>query len=318
VKNQDLKSGLFGSIGENMVAFELAKRNWYVYRPYFDTRIDFIAQKFVCKECFSEWESKHVTTCINNTCDNYLKDLNETNYLKTRKCETCGFVFNKYAESMDCPKCNNPMIVEFRTKSGQRNYAYSCSTCGHSFTSQKRACARCGKSTIEYPTCIKCNQEIKPIKEKCKNPKCSGQEYAVIFRTIQVKSSHEEEGGTIGFNFKMQDLINDIRHFLVVYSRTFEDYKEKHNYWVMTVDEFKKEYVRATASATIYQNSRQHKSPPSKDSSTYFDEVNYNKTALDLQEARRNNNVKDIAKYESELGKIDVFAKLNKKLTGDY
>lgn len=46
MKNQNIKSGLFGSIGENMVAFELAKRNWYVYRPYFDNRIDFIAQKF--------------------------------------------------------------------------------------------------------------------------------------------------------------------------------------------------------------------------------------------------------------------------------
>ena len=63
MKSQDLKSGLFGSIGENMVAFELAKRNWYVYRPYFETRIDFIAQKFVCKKCHSDWESKHIITC---------------------------------------------------------------------------------------------------------------------------------------------------------------------------------------------------------------------------------------------------------------
>lgn len=107
MKNQDLKSGLFGSIGENMVAFELAKRNWYVYRPYFDTRIDFIAQKFVCKICFGDWESKHIVSCSNQNCTKFGADLNDNDFLKNRKCNetNCGYVFHKYSTTLNCPKC---------------------------------------------------------------------------------------------------------------------------------------------------------------------------------------------------------------------
>ena len=316
MKNQDLKSGLFGSIGENMVAFELAKRNWYVYRPYFDTRIDFIVQKFVCKTCFSEWESKHIITCSNEDCSNHMKDLNGSSYVKTRRCVSCSYSFDKYATSADCPKCKNPMRVELNKKSGQRNYSFFCDKCGHSFTSQQRGCVSCGGETVESPVCIKCSSDIVPIFSKCSNPECNGEDYAVIFRTIQVKSSHEEESGTIGFNFKLQDMIEDDRHFLVVYSRTFEEDREKHNYWVMTVDEFKNEYVKDTASAVIYQNNRQH--PPSRSSSTYFDEKKYNGTALLLQKARKSNDADSIIKLENELRSIDVFGKLNMKSERDF
>ncbi|MDO8733877.1 MAG: hypothetical protein Q7K21_01805 [Elusimicrobiota bacterium] len=270
MKNQDIKSGLFGGIGENMVAFELAKRNWYVYKPYFDTRIDFIAQKFVCKKCFSDWESKHIISCFNNKCVNYLKELNYSSYIKTRKCLKCGYVFDKYAENMDCPDCKTNMIVVKAEKSGQRNYQYRCPKCKKEFTSQTRDCVKCGSENCsEYPICAKCKNEIKPKNEKCINPRCNSEEYALIIRTIQVKSSHEEESETIGFNFKIQDLIEDERHFLVVYSRTFEEYKEKHNFWVMSVNEFKKVYLKDTASALIYQNARMH--PPKKESDMYFD-----------------------------------------------
>lgn len=310
MKNQNIKSGLFGGIGENMIAFELAKRNWYVYKPYFDTRIDFIAQKFVCKKCFSDWESKHLIRCSNKSCKNYDKEMNQNDYIKTRKCSKCSFVFDKYSTNMNCPKCENPMKVTEQKRSGQRNYIFECGNCNTTFTSQTRGCVKCGSSeNIEFPICKICKSEIKPKKGKCNNLNCDSEDYALIIRTIQVKSSHEEARGTIGFNFKMQDLIDDDRHFLVVYSRTFEDFREKHNFWVLSVNEFKSVYVNNNASTLIYQNARLH--PPKKDT-YYFDEVEFNKTTLKLQKYRKNKNYKKVKELESELLKVDTFGKLNK------
>ncbi|MCL5992008.1 MAG: hypothetical protein M1419_07895 [Bacteroidetes bacterium] len=281
-----------------MVAFELAKRNWYVYRPYFDTRIDFIAQKFVCKKCFSDWESKNIIICSNKKCENHTKDLNQKDYVKTRKCLSCGYIFNKYATEHYCPKCRNKMTSDLVKKSGQRNYQFKCNNCGHSFTSQTRSCVKCGSNeNIEYPVCSICENEIIPLESKCQNPNCNSKEYVSIIRTIQVKSSHEEEGGKIGFNFKMQDLIDDERHFLVVYSRTFEDYKEKHNFWVMSVDEFKKEMVSPTPSSLIYQNARLH--PPTTKSTSFFNEIEYNKCIDQLKSARKRKDIEKIVEFDA-------------------
>ncbi len=317
MKNQDLKSGLFGSIGENMVAFELAKRNWYVYRPYFDTRIDFIAQKFVCKKCLSDWESKHIISCSNPKCENHSKELNQNDFIKTRKCLDCSFIFNKYSDSQNCPDCSKQMSIDKQKKSGQRNYRFHCKHCDKEFTSQTRTCVKCGSANnIEFPICVKCNFEIIPISSKCGNPDCNSVEYALIVRTIQVKSSHEEESGTIGFNFKMQDLVNDVRHFLVVYSRTFKDFQEKQNFWVMSVKEFEKEYVSQSASTLIYQNARLH--PPSNKSKSFFDEIRYNQTKEELSAARRACATSEITRLNKLLAEIDVFGKLNKKLRGDF
>jgi hypothetical protein len=317
MKNQDIKSGLFGSIGENMVAFELAKRNWYVYRPYFDTRIDFIAQKFVCKKCFWDWESKHLIECENPKCKNHTKELNQNDYIKTRKCSECGYIFDKYAESLNCPKCNLPMQIKKQKKSNQRNYIFKCDNCNIEFTSQTRGCVKCGSSkSIEYPICKICESEIRPKNEKCSNPNCNNNEYALIVRTIQVKSSHEDSKGNIAFNFKLQDLINDERHFLIVYSRLFEDFKEKHNFWVMSVEEFKKEYVNNNASTLIYQNARLH--PPKNNSKYYFNEVEYNKKVFELQKAQKNSNRLEIDKIKKEIEEIDIFSKMNKKLQYDF
>jgi len=318
MKNQDLKSGLFGSIGENMVAFELAKRNWYLYRPYFETRIDFVAQKFVCKKCFSDWESKHLVRCSNINCKNYKKDLNEKKFIKSRKCPDCGFLFYKYSEKLRCPDCNNEMSIRKQTTSGQRNYVFSCPKCKKSFTSQTRTCVKCGSNKcIEYPVCKICYSEIEPKRTKCQNQDCDSTEYAVIFRTIQVKSSHEEKRGTIAFNFKLQDLIEDKRHFLVVYSRTFDkEYNEKHNYWLMSVEEFKNEYVKKTASALIYQNARLH--PPKEESGLYFNEVEFKEAKIELIKAREAKDSHKIKQLEEKLRKIDVFGKLNVFIEKDF
>jgi hypothetical protein len=318
--NQDIKSGLFGSIGENMVAFELAKRNWYVYRPYFDTRIDFIAQKFVCRKCFSDWESKHIVTCSNVNCDNNGKDLNQKEFVKNRKCleESCGYIFNKYSIEIDCPKCNASMSVnERKSPQGQRNYYYTCQKCGYNFTSQTRKCVKCeSENCVEYPTCKSCGSEIKPSNAKCSNPDCGSYDYALIIRTLQVKSSHEESSGTVGFNFKLQDLIDDERHFLVVYTRTFEEYLEKHNYWVMSVDEFKNEYVKDNASTLVYQNNRLH--PPKTGSKFFFDERQYNKLVHQLHIAKEEGDTESIISLKNKISEIDVFGKLNRRLKGDF
>jgi hypothetical protein len=316
MKNQDIKSGLFGSIGENMSAFEISKRNWYVYRPYFDNRIDFIAQKFVCKKCFYDWESKHIICCSNKNCSNQNKELNKNSYIKTRKCLSCGFIFDKYAEQINCPECGADMAVKKDKRSGQRNYSYTCPDCDKKFTSQTRGCVKCkSNKSIEFPICEKCKSEIIPKNNKCNNSECNSEEYALIIRTIQVKSSHEEDRGTIGFNFKIQDLIDDPRHFLVVYSRTFEDYKEKHNFWVMSVEEFKKEYVSNNASTMIYQNARLH---PPKDKAYFFDEISYNKKIEQIKEAKKKNDINFLKTLEKEKKQIDIFEKLNRKIKGDF
>ncbi len=324
MKNQDLKSGLFGSIGENMVAFELAKRNWYIYRPYFDTRIDFIAQKFICKTCFGDWESKHIVTCSNNSCTKSGVDLNQNDFIKNRKCRetNCLYLFPKYTQILNCPSCNQKMkIVTSQGSSNQRNFKFICKNNNCSideFTSQTRTCVKC-KSTncIEYPTCKICGSQIIAMNAKCSNIGCQSTDYANIFRTIQIKSSHEDDGEKIGFNFKLQDLVDDDRHFLVVYSRTFQDYKEKHNFWIMDVNEFRKEYVTSNASTEIYQNNRLH--PPSSTSSTYFDEEKYNKIKFMIQEYdMRKNHISHKNKLEKIINKVDVFGKLNSKKSRDY
>lgn len=320
MKNQNLNSGLFGSIGENMVAFELAKRNWYIYRPYFDTRIDFIAQKFVCKKCFNDWESKNIVTCDNQTCESFGKSLNDKHYIKNRKCTDpdCGYIFDKYATNMICPLCENEMEVTETKKNNQRNFEFKCKNteCGATFNSQKRSCVKCGEKAIEYPVCSACQNPVVIMNAKCCNTNCDSHEYSIIFRTIQVKSSHEEEKGLIGFNFKVQDLIDDERHFLVVYSRTFDDdsHEELHNYWVMSVQEFKNQYVNDNASTLIYQNNRVH--PPSKTSESYFHSSEYNKLIFELDDVDENdeNGLRDL---QDKIVEMDVFSKLNKELKGD-
>jgi len=171
------------------------------------------------------------------------------------------------------------------------------------------------QQNLEFPICKKCLSEIKPKNDKCNNIECISEEYALIIRTLQVKSSHEEDQKTIGFNFKMQDLIDDPRHFLVVYSRTFEKFKEKHNFWVMSVEEFKKEYVTNNASIFIYQNNRLH---PPIDKTYYFNEILYNRTSLNLQKARNNKNTELIKKLGKAIKQIDIFGKLNQKINGDF
>lgn len=322
MRNHDLNSGLFGSIGENMVAFELAKRNWYIYRPYFDTRIDFIAQKFICKECFSDWESKNIVTCPNSVCANHQESLTESNYIKCRQCndETCRYIFDKYSTSMLCPLCETNMDVTHNTNvaSNQRNHQFKCpnENCGISFSSQKRKCVKCNSDTNEYPICTLCREAVVTMNAKCSNLNCDSREYAVVFRTIQVKSSHEEEGNSIAFNFKLQDLIDDDRHFLVVYSRTFDENNyEKHNYWVMSVQEFKDEYVRDNASTTIYQNNRLH--PPSTSSESYFDSSEYNRLVFELQDTNNDGETTALDELTEQINRVDVFGKLNQRLSGD-
>lgn len=201
---------------------------------------------------------------------------------------------------------------------GQRNYLYKCNNnnCVVSeFKSQSRRCAKYGSNNCEeYPTCKICDSSIVPKNKKCSKHGCTSCEYANIFRTIQLKSSHEEDSGTIGFNFKLQDLVDDVRHFLVVYTRTFVEFKEKHNYWVMSIEEFKRECVKDNAATLIYQNNRLHPT-----TSSFFDEERYNRLRFLIQNFDSSvNHIDRKISLERELNQVDVFGKLNVQLNGDF
>ena len=259
-------------------------------------------------------------TCDNSACEFFEKSLTDKNYIKNRKCTDpdCGYIFDKYASNMICPSCENEMEVTKTKKNNQRNYEFKCNNteCGTTFNSQKRSCVKCGEKTIEYPVCKYCKEPVIIMNAKCCNANCDSHEYSIIFRTIQVKSSHEEEGGLIAFNIKVQDLFDDKRHFLVVYSRTFDEdsHEEQHNYWVMSVQEFKDLYVNNNASTTIYQNNRVH--PPSKTSESYFHSSKYNKLIFELDDVDENDGNR-LRELQGKIDEMDVFSKLNKELEGD-
>ncbi len=213
-----IKVGQFGKIGENMVAFELSKRGWIIFLPPYDERVDIVAMKFICSRCNSTWNITHTLRCSNHSCKNY-SEISKSKIVKAKKCSKCQQVFSRNevgSQSTRCPVCKTNTLQEF-------------------------------------PSCNICGSEVVVKNNNCTNPDCDSTEYKVIFRSIQVKSTHYVDNGRkLGFNFKYQDLLNDDRHFFVVYLREIKDCKESHQYWVMSKDDFRKIKNVDTVAFKIY------------------------------------------------------------------
>jgi len=274
----DFKVGQFGKIGEHMVGFELSKRGWIIFYPPYDERTDIVAMKFRCKKCKSAWLNEHRVSCSNSRCSEFEKPIGSINKgtdYKNKICESCG-------------------TIEPRKKGN----------------AQQVKCSKCNGKMVEVPLCPKCKKAITILEKDCSNPKCDSTDYEVIFRSIQVKSSHLVGTGQIAFNFKYQDLINDKRHFFIVYNRRILKGVERHSYWVLTKKDFSEIKKTDTIAFKIYQNDRGHYPPKVLEKFRFQEEEFYK-----LQEAReiahKKGDSEEFDKLTAKQHQIDVFSKLD-------
>ena len=274
----DFKVGQFGKIGEHMVGFELSKRGWIIFYPPYDERTDIVAMKFRCKKCKSAWRNEHRISCLNSQCSEFektIRGINQEKTYKNKKCQSCNY-------------------IEKRTKSN----------------AQKSKCNKCGGKMVEIPLCPVCNKIIEILEKNCSNRECDSKKYEVIFRSIQVKSSHLVGGGKIAFNFKYQDLIDDDRHFFIVYNRRIVNGVERHFYWVFDKTDFMKIKKTETVAFQIYQNDRGHYSPKVLEPFRFKEEEFY-KLQEKMWKARSEKKIDVVKKLSKEFYKIDVFRKLD-------
>lgn len=273
----DFKVGQFGKIGEHMVGFELSKRGWIIFYPPYDERTDIVAMKFRCKKCGSAWLNEHRIACLNSKCDLFEKPIKSINSGTTYK--------NKI-----CEKCGN---IEPRNKTN----------------AQKSKCEKCNGKMVELPLCPKCKKEIKILEKNCSNVDCDSKDYDVVFRSIQVKSSHLVGNNKIAFNFKYQDLINDKRHFFIVYNRRIVNGVERHFYWVLTKDDFLEIKKTDTTAFKIYQNDRGHYSQNILEKFRFKEEEFY-KLQEEKEIAHKEKNLKEFSELNKKQKEVDVFRKL--------
>ncbi|MGI0059866.1 MAG: hypothetical protein ACREBJ_08865 [Nitrosotalea sp.] len=279
-EEQDFKVGQFGKIGEHMVGYELSKRGWVIFYPPYDERTDIVAMKFRCKKCQAPWDIEHRIACLNPKCKEFgvfISGINGKNQYKNKKCANGHIIKREQgnAQISICPTCKS-------------------------------------KKLEEIALCPVCHTEIGVFKKTCSRyPDCDGEKYEVLFRSIQVKSSHIVDGGkNIGFNFKYQDLIDDARHFLIVYNRRIINDIERHFYWVLTVEDFKNIKKTDTISFKIYQNDRGHYNPEIL-KPYLFNETEFYKLEKDKFKAQQEGKKKEAEKINNEQHKIDVFRKLD-------
>jgi len=277
--DSDFKVGQFGKIGEHMVGFELSKRGWIIFYPPYDERTDIVAMKFRCKKCKSAWLNEHRISCLNPKCSEFeklIKSINQGTNYKNKRCQKCG-------------------DIEKRTEHNP----------------QKSKCSKCGGILEEVALCPKCNKQIGVLDKNCSNSECDSKDYEILFRSIQVKSSHLVDGGrNIGFNFKYQDLIDDERHFLVVYNRRIVNGIERHFYWILTKEDFKKIKNINTTAFKIYQNDRGHFAIKQLEEYKFKEEEFY-KIQEEKDKAIKEGETMKIKELTKKLRDLDIFRKLD-------
>ncbi|MBI3600720.1 MAG: hypothetical protein HY097_08790 [Nitrospinae bacterium] len=148
-------------------------------------------------------------------------------------------------------------------------------------------------------------------------PDCDSTRYKIIFRTIQVKSTHlVDEGKNLGFNFKFQDLLDDDRHFFVIYNRDIVENREKHFYWILSVQDFRSIKNTETTAFKIYQNDRCH-FPPDRLSQFLYNEVPVNELWNRMEEAKDSNDFETFKRLYTEIERLDRFRILDSPSTKD-
>lgn len=269
----EMKEGQFGKVGEHMVGFELSKRGWIVFFPPYDERIDVVALKFVCAKCNALWDITHLLTCTNTGCKLYNKDIVKSRIVKNKHCLNCGRLLSREEASSQIAKC--PVCKEGDLE--------------------------------EVACCYECNSLVDIKRNKCTMIGCDSIKCKIILRTIQVKSTHlVDEGKNLGFNFKFQDLLDDKRHFFIIYNRDIIENIEKHFYWILSVNDFKSIKNVETTAFKVYQNDRCHFAPEK------LKQFLYNETAVNeiwgkIKKAMDYKDIETFKKLYSELQKIDRF-----------
>lgn len=274
----EMKEGQFGKVGEHMVGFELSKRGWIVFFPPYDERIDIAVLKFICEKCNTLWDTTHLLTCTNINCKLYNKDIVKSKIVKNKHCLNCSKLLSREEAKSQIAKC--PICKEGEL--------------------EEAAC------------CYECNSLIDIKRNKCTMPDCDSTGYKIIFRTIQVKSTHlVDEGRNLGFNFKFQDLLDDERHFFVIYNRDIVENMEKHFYWILSVQDFRSIKNTETTAFKIYQNDRCH-FLPEKLNQFLYNEVPVNELWNKIEEAKNSNAFEALKQLYAELNKVDRFRILDK------
>ena len=224
-----------------------------------------------------------MVTCTNIKCDLYNKVIIKSKFLKSKRCLNCGKLFLRKEVSSQiskCPSCKNGELEEV-------------------------AC------------CYVCKSVVDIKRNKCTMPDCNSTKYKIIFRTIQVKSTHlVDNGKNLGFNFKFQDLLDDERHFLIIYNREIVENKEKHFYWILNVEDFKSIKNLETTAFKIYQNDRCH-FHRERLKKYLYDEVASNKLWDEIERVKQSGNIKTLKELYDKLQVIDRFRILDKKLSKD-
>lgn len=263
-----------------MVGYELSKRGWIIFFPPYDERVDILAMKTRCSSCKSPWDMEHVVACLNPGCREFevpITGINSKNTYKNKRCASCGHIVPREK--------------------------------GNSYLS---VCPECGGVLQEAALCPGCDSEIGVKKAKCSRyPECKSESYELVYRSIQVKSSHLVDGGrNIAFNFKYQDLVDDPSHFLVVYNRQIMDGVERHFYYVLSIDDFMSIKNTETVSYQIYQNDRGHYSLSSLEPFLYKEEDSHKAVEM-LERAQESGDYRTAEELRSQLATIDVFRKLD-------
>jgi hypothetical protein len=163
---------------------------------------------------------------------------------------------------------------------------------------------------MEVALCPECHKEIQILGKNCSNKSCDSTKYEVIFRSIQVKSSHLVENGKIAFNFKYQDLIDDKRHFLIVYNRRIVNGVERHFYWVLRKKDFLNIKKTETVAFKIYQNDRGHYSLENL-KKYLFNEEDFYKFQEQKEKAIKQKNSQLIKELTNKQRKTDIFRNLD-------
>lgn len=213
---RDLKDAHFSRYGEVLVSYELAKRGWNVYGPVVhDEYVDFVASGFVCEKCREMLRT--VTPQLICPCGKTVSSAEKKDCLSVAVCVNpkCDALLEGQDANRKCPRCGEG-------KTNER----------HRFLACFRECDR--------PDLLR--KQIKAHKCVCTNAECQGGDIGMIFRTVQVKSSRKEEGGSYAFNPRLRDLIPDIdnpdpRHFFVW---CLVDDNDKAEFYVLSAPDFAK------------------------------------------------------------------------------
>ena len=210
-KSGDLKDSHFSRYGEFLVSYELSKRGWNVYGPVYDEYVDYVVSGFICENGDCRSLLRTVTPRLVCPCGKELSNAEKKKCQAVAVCVNCNEILVGNEGNSRCKKCRD-----------------SCMSKRERFLACPRKC-ECERLT---------EKKVQVQKSACQL--CGSENISMVFRTVQVKSSRMEDGGTYAVNHKPRDLVPDMkrpdqRHFFVW---CMVDEKDRATFFVVSAPEF--------------------------------------------------------------------------------